>query len=126
MRSGWARGHAEADGAAVVLACVEGVAGEVHRLGEVIHYCGDVVEGVGEIFWRRGVAVAEAGVVGGDQMELVGEASEQRLEHARGGGKAMQQEKGGGVFGAGFAVEDREVVDFDCVVGDGVGHGGLR
>ena len=35
----------------------------------------------------------------------------------------MEQEDGGSVFGAGFAVEDAEAVDLDGAVEDWVGHG---
>src|ERR1700683_589308 len=65
--------HAEAHRAAVVLH-VKCVAGEAKRLREIIDDASDVVEGIRELFGVGPVAVAEAGIVGGDQVDLVGEA----------------------------------------------------
>lgn len=112
---GMGEDHAEADGAAVVLH-VERVVREAERFGEMIHHVGDVVEGVVEFFRVGPIAMAEAGVIGGDHVVAIGKAGEERLEHSRGRGESVEKEKRGGVFGAGFAVEDGEVVYFYCAV----------
>ena len=109
------QGHAKADRPAVVLH-VKRVPRQIHRLGELIHHLGDVVEGVGELLGVGAVAVPEAGVVGSDQVELVGQPGEQRLEHSRRGGKSVEQQECRRVFGSGFAVEDREAVHFHTTV----------
>ncbi len=79
---GMGQDHAEADGSAVVLH-VERVAREAERLGEMIHHAGDVIEGVREFFWVWPIAVAEARIIGRDEVVAIGKAGEERLEHSR-------------------------------------------
>ena len=56
---------------------------EPERLGEMIHDPGVVIERIGEFFGVRPVAVAEAGVIGRDQMIAIGKPGEERFEHPR-------------------------------------------
>jgi hypothetical protein len=74
--------HAEANRAAVILH-VEGVARNSQCLSEVIHDLGDVIESVGELFRIRPIAVAEARIIGRDQMIVIREPRQQRLKHSR-------------------------------------------
>ncbi len=114
--------HAKADGAAVVLH-VERVAREAERFGEMIHHVGDVVEGVCEFFRVWPVAVAEAGIIGRDEVIAIGKAGEKRLEHSRGRGESVEEEKRWRIFRAGFSVEDGEVVYFYSAIRSRVFHG---
>jgi hypothetical protein len=73
----------------------------------------DVVEGVVERCRDRGIAVAERRVVGGHQMESVGQADEERFVHPRRRREPVKEEEGRRTRAAGFAVEDREPVHVD-------------
>jgi hypothetical protein len=69
----WMRqGHAKTDRPAVVLH-IERVMRQLKRLREAVHYSGEVVECVRELFWIRPIAVPESGIVGRYQMVLVRE-----------------------------------------------------
>jgi hypothetical protein len=78
---GMGEDHAEADGPAVVLH-IKMVARQTESFGEVGHDFGDMVEGIGEFFRVGPSAVAEAGIVGRDQMIAIRKAGEERFEHA--------------------------------------------
>ena len=56
------------------------------------HDLGVVIERIRELFRVRPVAVAEARVIGRDQVIAIGEPGEERLEHSRGRGESVQQE----------------------------------
>ena len=114
--------HAKTDGAAVVLH-IQVVAGETEGFGEVIHDFGDVVERVGELFRVGPVAMAEAGVIGRDKAIAIGKSGEERLEHAGGRGKAVEEEKRRGIFRTGFSVKDREAIYLCGAKDSWVGHG---
>ena len=55
--------------------------------------------------------MAEAGVVRGDQVELVGQGRDQVAEHMRGGREAVQQQDRRGVLRTRLPVEDVQAVD---------------
>jgi hypothetical protein len=76
------QGHAKTHGASVILH-VKRVAREAESFGEMIHDLGVVIEGIGEYFWVRPVAVSETRVIGRDKVIVIGKPGEQRLEHAR-------------------------------------------
>jgi hypothetical protein len=67
--------------------------------------------------------VAEAGVIGRDEVVAIEKAGEQRLEHSRGRGESVQEEKRWRIFRAGFSVEDGEVVDLYGAIFGRVFHG---
>ena len=74
------------------------------------------VERVLEVVWHLGVA--EARVVGGENVEAVGEGRDQVAELVRGGRKASEQEQLGARGVAGLAVEDGQALDVGCPVLD--------
>ena len=90
--------HTKTHGATVILH-VQSVAREPERFGEVIHDLGDVIERISEFFRVRAVAVSEARVVRRDKVIAIGKPGQERLEHPRGRGKSMEQEKGRPSFG---------------------------
>jgi hypothetical protein len=110
----------EADRAAVVLH-EQGVAAQAELLGEALDDLGQVIEGVGEDGRIGGVAVPEARVVRGDQVEGVGQPGQQRFPHPRGGREAVQEQDRRPVGRARLAVEDRHPVDVGRLV-DRVTH----
>ena len=99
-----------ADRSAVVLD-VERVLLQPDLLGELLHHVGQLVEGVVELAYGRGRTVAEAGVVRGDQVELVGQGRDQVAEHMRGSREAVQQQDRRGVLRTRLPVEDVQAVD---------------
>ena len=104
--------HAKTHRAAVILH-VKRVAREPERFGEVIHDLSDMVERVRELLRVRPVAVSEAWVIGRDKVIAIGKPGEKRLEHPRGRGKSVQQEKRRRrPFGPGLPVKDGEPIDF--------------
>ena len=108
---GMGEGQAETDGGAVI-EDVERVAIQMQRLGESVDDLGEGIETIGETAaWGR-LGVAEAGKVGGDHPELAGQFRNEGAEHVAGAGKAVQQQKHGGVGGAGDAVEHLYVAEF--------------
>ena len=102
--------HAETDGASVVLH-VEGVARQPHRLREVIHHGGKVIEGVRELLGAWRIAVSEARVVRRDHVVAIPETGEKRLEHAGGGGKPVKEQDRRPVLRTGLSIEDGQAVD---------------
>ena len=102
--------HAEADRAPVILH-IERIARQADRLDEVVHDRGDVVEGVGEGLRVWPVAMPESRIVGRDQMVAVGKPGEERLEHPRGRGQTVQQEKRRRIGRPSLPVENGEPVD---------------
>jgi hypothetical protein len=89
----------------------------------MVHDVGDVVKGVREFFRVGPIAVTEAGVIGRDHVVAIGKAREERLEHSRGRGEPVEEKKSGGLFGAGFSVEDGEIVYFYSEICGRVFHG---
>src|SRR5262249_35466229 len=77
---------------------------------------GEPVEGVLEVL--RHVGVAEARVVGREDVEAVGEGRDQVPELMRRGGEAAEQEQLRARRGTGFAVEDVQAPDFGRTVAD--------
>ena len=70
--------------------------------------------------------MAIAGVIRGDDMELVGQGWDEVAEHMRGCREPVQEQDRGGVFWSRFPIEDVEAVNPDGAVGylDGVeSHG---
>ena len=74
--------HAESNGPTIVLH-EQNIACDAEPCCEFIHHAREIVERVVEA--RRGgcAAMAEAGVIGGDEMILVGEKGQQRFPHPR-------------------------------------------
>jgi uncharacterized protein YidB (DUF937 family) len=72
---------------------------------------GEVVEGVLELVDARHIGVAEAGVVGGDDVVAVGQRRDQVAVLVRAGRCAVQQDHGGSGGRAGLAVEDSATGD---------------
>ena len=68
-------------------------------LEQAVDHVGQVVEGVAERGPVRHRAVAERGIVRGDDAVGVREPGDQVAEHARGGGEAVQQEHDGPLSG---------------------------
>src|SRR5262249_14715888 len=106
-----------ADRRAVILH-VEGVLRQTEYRGELLDDGSEVVEGVSELVPWRHRAVAEAGVVGGEQAVAVGQGRDQVAEHLRAGREAVQQEYCRRVLWPGLAVEDVQVTDLDRAMGD--------
>ena len=113
-------GDAEADGGAVVLH-VEGEAVEAELGEQVVGEVGQGVEGVGELVDRRRVGLAEAEVVGGDEVVVVGQVGEQLAEHERAGREAVQQHQGRRLGVAGLSVEEPAALDVERAVAGGEG-----
>ena len=84
-----------------------------------------VIERIREFFRVRPVAVSEARVIGRDKVIAIGKPGEERLEHPRGRGKSVQQEKRRRVFRAGLSVKDGEPIDLYRAIKSWVFHGGL-
>ena len=99
-----------------VILHVQGVSRQPGLLDELVDHVGHLVEGVGEGVPRRHRALAEPGIVGGDDMVPVRQCRDQVAEHVRAGGKAVQQEHNGRVLRAGLPVEDVEIADLDHFV----------
>ena len=81
-----------------------------------------MVERVSELPRRRRIAVPEAGIVRSDQVKLLRQPREQRLEHARRRRKPVQQQNGRCILRPGFAIEDRDAVHFHGTVQRMLGH----
>src|SRR6185437_7418583 len=92
-------------------------------LGEPLNDVSQVFECVGELLWRRGVAVPESRVVGRDHAELPGDQLDEPPEHEGGRREAVQEEERGPGGIAGLAVADLNAVDLDLTVVRG--HGWL-
>src|SRR5262249_30078418 len=103
------QGHAKTHWAAVILH-VKRVAREAQRFGEVIYDLSAVIERVRKFFRVRPVAMSEARVVGRDKMITIGKPGEERLEHPRGGGDSVQQEKRRGGFRTGPSLKGEVTV----------------
>src|SRR5258708_3537687 len=99
------RRKSKADGRAVVLN-VDGIFRDALLVEEMVDGVGEVVEGVGVLFGRRGIAVAEAGIVGSNHVVLVAERRNEVAEHMGRTGIAVQKDKRGSVLRPGFAVEN--------------------
>ena len=82
-----------------------------------------VIERIREFFRVRPVAVSEARVIGRDQVIAIGKPREERLEHPRGRGKSVQQQKRRRVFRAGLSVKDGEPIDLYRAIKSRVFHG---
>jgi hypothetical protein len=78
---------------------------------QLIDVVGEVVERVFELVDARHVRVAEAGVVGGDDVVAVGQRRDQVSVLVRAGRCAVQQDHGGSGRRAGLAVEDPATAD---------------
>src|SRR6202021_668163 len=117
--------HAKTNGATVVLH-VKREALESESFGEVIHDLGVVIERVRELPRVWPVTVSEARVVGCNQVEAIGETAQERLEHARRRGQAVQQKKSRRIFRASLSVENGESVHLDRAIKSGIPHGMLR
>jgi hypothetical protein len=109
--------HAESDGPAVVLE-VERVARQTQGLREAHHHLGDAIERVGEVLRVRRIAVAKAGVVRRDEVELPAESRQERLVHARRRREAVQEQERRRAGAPGLAIEDRQAIHGDAAVGD--------
>ena len=72
---------------------------QAERLGNMLHYGRNVVEGVRELCRIRPIAMAETRIIRGDQVIPVGQALQKRLIHPRRGWQAVKQKQGRGVFG---------------------------
>lgn len=102
-------------------AIVEHVHGEAFDAlgdGEGIDHAGQPVERVVEGETGRDGGLAEAGQVGRKDMPGVGQPRDQVAEHVRRGAEAVQQQDGGRVRRAGFAVEKVDALDVDRTVMD--------
>jgi hypothetical protein len=109
--------QAEPDGSTVVLN-KEAVPIDTHEFRKALDDSSEVVEGVVERRRVWSIAVAESWVVGSHQMEVVGQASEERFVHSRGRRKSVQEEQRGRIRAAGLAVEDGELVHINGSIGD--------
>jgi hypothetical protein len=83
-----------ADGCAVVLD-VDRVPLQAEVVQQLVDMVGEVVERVAELVDARHVGVAEAGVVGGDDVVAVGQRRDQIAVLVRAGRRAVQQDHGG-------------------------------
>jgi hypothetical protein len=90
------RREPEADGAAEVLS-VDGVAPQLLPFDEVLDDVGQVIERVLELGHRRRVAVAEARVVGRDEVKIRSKRRHKIAEHVRRRREAVQQQQRRGV-----------------------------
>jgi hypothetical protein len=95
---------------AAVILHVKRVPREPERFGEVIHDLGLAIERIRELVRVRPVALPEARVIGREKVVAIGKPGEERLEHARGRGKSVQQEKRRRVFRAGLSAKDGETI----------------
>ena len=64
---------------------VEVVMRQAERLGKMLHYGRNVVEGVHELCRIRPIAMAETRIIRSDQVIAVGQALQKRLIHPRRG-----------------------------------------
>ncbi len=112
-----AGGEPQADGGAEV-EDVEGEAVEAEGQAEALDDVGQGVEAVAEVLGCGAFAVAEAGVVGGDQPVAGAERVEEPPELVGGGRESVQQQEHGGVGRSGLPVEDAQAVDIDVAVMD--------
>ena len=108
----------EARGRAVV-EDVEREAVEADELAETFHHPGQVVERIGELIPGRHRRASEAGQVGRDDMQAVGQAGNEVAEHVARAGEAVEQQQRGRLGIPGFAVEDIEPVDGDRAIANG-------
>ena len=112
---GMRQDHAKADRGAIVLH-IQVVFREAHRFDEVIHDFGDAIERVGKFLRIGPIAVAEARIVGRNEMITVGQASEEWLEHTRRRRQSVQEENGGRVLWSGLAIKNREAVNLNRAI----------
>jgi hypothetical protein len=110
---------------ATVILRVKRVAREPERFGEMNHDFGDAIERVRELFWVRPVAVSEARVIGRNKVIAIRKPGEERLEHSRRRGQAVQQEKRRPVLRARLSVKDGETVDLCGAIKSRVFHEGF-
>ena len=82
----------------------------------MINDFGAVVERVRECRRVRRFAMPEAGVVGRDQVKVIGQPREGGIEHSRRGWKAVKQQNCRRVLGAGLSVENRDSIDLDGAI----------
>jgi hypothetical protein len=104
-----------ADRPAVVVH-VEPEGAEVRLLEQALDDLREPVERVLEVVGH--VAVAEARIVGRQDMEAVGDSGDQVAELMRRGGKAAEQQQFGILGVPGLTVEDGESIDVGCPVSD--------
>ena len=114
--------HAKTNRAAIILH-IKRVAREAERFGEVAHDLGDVIERVREFFRVRPIAVPETGIIRRDEVITIRKPREERLEHARGRGKTVQQKKRWRFLRAGLSVKDGEPIDLYRAIKSRVFHG---
>src|SRR5258705_1202812 len=97
--------HAKADRPTIILH-EQNVVRDPKLCRKFVRHLREIVESVLEVGWRGRAAVAEAGIIGGDEMIFVGEKGQQRLPHPRLGRKAMKHEHGWRISRPGLAVEN--------------------
>ena len=113
--------HPKAHRAAVILH-VQCVARKPERFGKVIHDLSDMIERVSELFRVRPIAMSKARIIRSDHVIAIGKPGEERLEHPRGRGKSVQQQKRGRVFRPGLSVEDGKFVNLYRAIKGRVPH----
>src|ERR1700733_11539130 len=113
--------HPKTDWAAIILH-VECVLRKAQSLREMIHDRGNAIESIGELLGLWRITVAEARVVGCNQMVPVGQAIEERLNHPRRRRKPVKQQQGWRVFWARFPVENRQSLDLYSPIACGLFH----
>src|ERR1700730_14220906 len=92
------------------------------RFGEMIHHLSDVIKCVSEFFRVRPIAMSEARVIRRDKVVAIGKPREERLEHPRRRGKAVQQQNRRGVFWSSLAIKNREAIHLNRAVGSVMFH----
>src|SRR5258706_12749004 len=110
------RNDAEADRPAIVMK-VEGALVDLELLKEVVDRPGQVVKGICVRRWRRRVALTESWEIRCYQMIMCGEQGNERIELARGGGKAVQQHDRRRVLGTSLPIEDTDAINHHAVIG---------
>src|SRR5689334_3216252 len=78
---------------------------------KLVDHIGEVLERVLEALVIRHAALAEPGIIGRDQMELIRETRNQIPEHVRRGWEAVQEQDGGSIRIARFAIENVQLPD---------------
>ena len=81
-----------------------------------------IVEGVGELATKRRIGMAEANIVGGDQVEALSQHRHEVAEHLAAGRQAVQQQDRGRGGVASLAVEDLAAFHIGGSVIDAGGH----
>ena len=92
---------------------------EADDLGEPVDHARDVVERIVEFVPSRHVRLPEAGQVGRDDVEAVGQQRDQVPEHVARAGETVQQQQRERVGGSGFPVKELKPVDVDGSKSDG-------